>query len=53
MSLLGLTADAQLNQAVRVGAATMAAQQAVDQRFFEFRDRYAKRIDGPPVVIAE
>jgi hypothetical protein len=48
---LGLTADGQLNVAVRVGAATMTAQQTVDQRFFEFRDRYVKRLDGPPLTV--
>jgi len=48
---LGLTAEGQVNAAVRVGAATMAAQQAVDQRFMEFRERYVKRLDGPPLTV--
>jgi hypothetical protein len=49
---LGLGADDSLNQAIRVGAATMAAQSTADARFFEFRDRYAKRLDGPVLAIA-
>jgi hypothetical protein len=48
---LGLGAEEQVAAALRVGSATMAAQQAVDQRFFEFRDRYLKRLDGPPLTV--
>ncbi len=47
MKALGFGADDLVNQALRVGAATMAAQSAADARFFEFRDRYAKRLDSP------
>lgn len=47
---LGLGAEEQVQQAVRFGAATMAAQQTADSRFFEFRDRYLKRLDGPPLT---
>ena len=46
---LGLGADDQINQAIRFGAATMAAQQTADSRFFEFRDRHLKHLDGPPL----
>lgn len=46
---LGLGAEDQIQQAIRFGAATMAAQQTVDSRFFEFRDRYLKHLDGPPL----
>jgi hypothetical protein len=46
----GLGADDQIRQAIRFGAATMAAQQAADGKFFEFRDRYLKRLDGPPLT---
>lgn len=46
---LGLVDDAQLKQAIRFGAATMAAQQAVDSRFVAFRDSMLKRLDGPPL----
>jgi hypothetical protein len=46
----GIGADDQVRQAVRFGAATMSAQQAADARFFEFRDRYTRRLDGPPLV---
>jgi hypothetical protein len=46
----GLNADDQVRQAIRFGAATMTAQQTADARFFEFRDRYLKRLDGPPLT---
>jgi hypothetical protein len=46
----GLGADDQVRQAIRFGAATMAAQQAADARFFEFRDRYLNHLDGPPLM---
>ena len=46
---LGLGAEDQIQQAIRFGAATMAAQQAADSRFFEFRDRYVKHLDSPPL----
>ena len=49
----GAGADDQLRQAIRFGAATMAAQQAADAKFFEFRDRYTKHLDGPPLVWAK
>lgn len=48
---LGLGADDAVAQAIRVGAATMAAQQAADAKFFEFRDRYVNRLDGPPLMM--
>jgi hypothetical protein len=43
----GLGLGDQTQTAIRFGAATMAAQQSVDTRFFEFIDRYNKRLDGP------
>lgn len=46
---LGLIDSNTLQQAIRVGAATMAAQQNVDARFAEFRDRYTRHLDGPPL----
>lgn len=46
---LGLGAEDQIEQAIRFGAATMTAQQAADSRFFEFRDRHLKHLDGPPL----
>jgi hypothetical protein len=49
---LGLADEGALQQALRVGAATMAAQQAVDEQFFRFRDRLARRVDGPPLLVA-
>ena len=47
---LGAGGGDQIRQAIRFGAATMAAQQAADSRFFEFRDRYTKHLDGPPLI---
>ena len=43
-------ADDAVKLALRFGAATMEAQQAADGRFFEFRDIYLRRLDGPPLV---
>ena len=51
LNALGAGADDALRQAIRVGAATQAAQQAADGSFFAFRDRYLKRLDGPPLMI--
>lgn len=50
---LGLGVEDGLRQAIRVGAATMAAQQAADARFFELRDRYTRRLDGPRLPVAD
>lgn len=50
---LGLGVEDGLRQAIRVGAATMAAQQAADGRFFELRDRYTRRMDGPRLPVEE
>ncbi|HUQ68524.1 MAG TPA: hypothetical protein VM165_03315 [Planctomycetaceae bacterium] len=51
LKTLGVIDDAPIRQAVRTGAATMAAQQASDSAFFAFADRYAKRIDSPRLVV--
>lgn len=53
LQALGLDVDVSLQQAIRVGAATMAAQQAADARFFEIRDRYLRRLDGPRLPVGE
>ncbi len=42
--------DDQANLALRFGAATMEAQQLADGKFFEFRDRYLRQLDRPPIV---
>ncbi len=44
---LSLGAGGQLDVALNFGAATMEAQNAVDQEFFRFLDRYVQRLDGP------
>ena len=41
---LGLGGE-QLQTALRFGAATMQAQQEIDGRFYEFRDRYISQLD--------
>jgi hypothetical protein len=38
--------------AIRFGAATQEAQKQADGRFFEFRDRHLRRLDGPVLRIA-
>ena len=50
---LGLAEGDTLKQAIRIGAATMATQQAADAKFAQFRDGYTRRLDGPPLVIGE
>ncbi len=50
---LGLGVEDSLRQAIRVGAATMAAQQGADGRFFELRERYTRRLDGPRLPVTE
>lgn len=48
----GLTLGAeQLEPVLRIGAATMESQQTADDRFLEFRDRYLRRLDGPPLIV--
>lgn len=49
LGVLGGAQDDQLKIALGFGAATMAAQKTADRNFFEFRDRYVRRLDGPPI----
>jgi hypothetical protein len=46
---LGNVAQDQVRQAIRFGAATMEAQQAVDRRFSAFEGSYLQHLDGPPL----
>jgi hypothetical protein len=46
---IGLVDEASIMQAIRVGAATMEAQGAVDTAFNDFRSRHIQRLDGPPL----
>ncbi len=48
---LGLAEGDMLKQAIRIGAATMATQQAADAKFALFRDAYVRHLDGPPLLI--
>jgi hypothetical protein len=46
---LGANGDDQVRSAVRLGAATMAAQQAVNNRFLKYQEPYLRHLDGPPL----
>jgi hypothetical protein len=48
---LGLFDPNILQQAVRVGAATLAAQQGADGQFNQFSERLTRRLDGPPLQL--
>ncbi|HLQ45669.1 MAG TPA: hypothetical protein VK137_13115, partial [Planctomycetaceae bacterium] len=48
---LGGAADAQIQQAIRFGAATMSAQTTCDRQFASFRDIYLKSVARPPLSI--
>lgn len=48
---LGLTAEVQIQQAIRFGAATMTAQQAANSQFAAFRDIYSASLVRPPLSI--
>jgi hypothetical protein len=49
---LGAGGDEQMKLAIRFGAATAEAQKEADRRFFEVRDRYLNRLDGPVLRVA-
>jgi len=48
---IGVVDPDAMQRAIRFGAATMAAQQSADALFSEFRDRYTRRLDGPPLPL--
>ena len=48
-TLAALGLEQELKKALSFGAATMAAQKAADVQFNQFRDRYARTLDGPPL----
>lgn len=48
---VGLVDEATITRALAVGAATQAAQQAGDAAFAEFRERFTRRLDGPPLTL--
>jgi len=39
--------------AVRFGGATMEAQKTADRQFFEFRDRFVRRLDSAPLQLSK
>lgn len=47
---LGVFSETDLTQALRFGAATMAAKQTLDQRFDAFNSTFTTRLDGPPLI---
>jgi hypothetical protein len=48
---LGLGANnEQIDNAIRIGAATMQAQQSIDSQFEKLRQRYMKRLDLPLLI---
>jgi hypothetical protein len=49
---IGLGGEEQVRLAIRFGAATAEALKAADSRFFEFRDRHLRRLDGPVLRVA-
>ena len=51
LEALGGARQNQLQVALGFGGATMEAQKTADTRFFEFQDRYLKRLDGPPLEL--
>ncbi len=46
---LGAEGGDQVNSAIRFGAATMTAQQVINQRFLKFEEPFLRRLDGPPL----
>jgi hypothetical protein len=46
---LGVNGGDTIRSAIRFGAATMAAQQTVNQRFTTFEEPFLRRLDGPPL----
>lgn len=49
---IGLGGEEQVKLAVRFGAAVQEAQKQAETRFYEFRDRYLRRLDGPVLRVA-
>ena len=49
LAALGAGAEVEVRKALRFGAATMAAQKAAQAKFFQARERYVQRLDGPPL----
>jgi len=46
---LGAEGGDPVNSAIRFGAATMTAQQVVNQRFSKFEEPFLRQLDGPPL----
>ena len=48
---VGLVDGGAIKRAIRIGAATMSAQQSADGVFSQFCDRYHRHLDGPPLTL--
>jgi hypothetical protein len=46
---LGANGEDQVYSAIRLGAATMAAQQTANNRFLKYQEPFLLRLDGPPL----
>ena len=48
--LLGVVTDGDIRRAL-LGGATMEAQKKADTKFFEFRDKYMRRLSSPTISV--
>ena len=53
IKVLGVVDEEAMTQAIRFGAATMEAQEAIDRQFAAFRSDHTLRLDGPPLVVQQ
>ena len=51
IKVLGVVDEEAMAQAIRFGAATMEAQEAIDRQFAAFRSDHTLRLDGPPLTV--
>ncbi|MDA0816349.1 MAG: hypothetical protein O2946_02155, partial [Planctomycetota bacterium] len=51
IKVLGVVDEQAMAEAIRFGAATMEAQEAIDRQFAAFRSDHTLRLDGPPLTV--
>lgn len=51
IKVLGVVDEDAMTEAIRFGAATMEAQEAIDRQFAAFRSDHTLRLDGPPLTV--
>lgn len=51
IKVLGVVDEDAMTEAIRFGAATMEAQEAIDRQFAAFRSDHTLRLDGPPITV--